>query len=235
MPPSGKSRGGVGSGSREGRLTARPGADVSGAPAAGLQRLGGEGGRAGLLYVPAACEGGGAAPLVIMLHGAGGDARQGVSLLRDFADEAGFLLLAPASRDATWDAIRGEFGEDVEAIDGALAEVFARHRVDAARVVAAGFSDGASYALSLGLTNGDLFTHVLAFSPGFMRPGEVRGRPRLFVSHGTRDAVLPVSRCSRPLVSQAREAGYEVVYREFDGPHVVPPEVAREAVEWFKA
>ena len=232
MPLFGSSRGSVRGEARKGRLSARPAADVSGAAAAGVQRLGGEG---ALLYVPAACEGGKPAPLVLMLHGAGGDARQGVSLLRDFADEAGFLLLAPSSRASTWDAIRGEFGEDVEAIDGALAEVFSRHPVDAARVAAAGFSDGASYALSLGLTNGDLFTHVLAFSPGFMRPGEVRGRPRLFVSHGARDAVLPVGRCSRPLVRQAKEAGYEVVYREFDGPHVVPPEVAREAVEWFNA
>ncbi len=32
-----------------------------------------------------------------------------------------------------------------------------------------GFSDGASYALSLGVPNGDLFTHIVAFSPGFMR------------------------------------------------------------------
>ena len=35
---------------------------------------------------------------------------------------------------------------------------------------ASGFSDGASYALSLGAANGDLFTHIAAFSPGFMRP-----------------------------------------------------------------
>lgn len=33
----------------------------------------------------------------------------------------------------------------------------------------AGFSDGASYALSLGLPNGNLFSHIVAFSPGFMR------------------------------------------------------------------
>jgi predicted esterase len=40
-----------------------------------------------------------------------------------------------------------------------------------------GFSDGASYALSLGLANGDLFTHVLGFSPGFMRVPRHVGRP----------------------------------------------------------
>jgi predicted esterase len=36
-----------------------------------------------------------------------------------------------------------------------------------ATLAVSGFSDGASYALSIGPANGDLFTHVMAFSPGF--------------------------------------------------------------------
>jgi predicted esterase len=28
-------------------------------------------------------------------------------------------------------------------------------------------------------------------------------------------------------------AGYDVTYREFDGPHTVPPDIAREAADWF--
>ncbi len=55
-----------------------------------------------------------------------------------------------------------------------------------------GFSDGASYALSIGLTNGDLFTHVVAFSPGFASPVTYTGKPPVFVSHGTHDEVLPI-------------------------------------------
>ena len=108
-----------------------------------------------------------------------------------------------------------------------------RAEVDPKRLAVGGFSDGASYALSLGLTNGDLFTHVLAFSPGFMAPGDSHGKPRLFLSHGTDDRVLPIDQCSRRVVPQVRRAGYDVTYREFDGPHTVPEEVAREAVDWF--
>src|SRR3712207_7974813 len=51
----------------------------------------------------------------------------------------------------------------------------------------AGFSDGASYALSLGIPNGDLFTHLVAFSPGFAAPDGQRGHPRVFVGHGVDD------------------------------------------------
>jgi phospholipase/carboxylesterase len=87
----------------------------------------------------------------------------------------------------------------------------------------------------LGLTNGDLFTYVLAFSPGFMAPAAQVGSPRVFISHGTRDEVLPIDRCSRKIVSQLRRVGYDARYREFEGGHGVPPDVGREAVGWFAA
>ena len=45
----------------------------------------------------------------------------------------------------------------------------------------------ASYALSLGIANGNLFSHVLAFSPGFLAPAGQTGSPRICVSHGTQD------------------------------------------------
>jgi len=96
-----------------------------------------------------------------------------------------------------------------------------------------GFSDGASYALCLGLTNGDLFTHIIAFSPGFASPGISRGSPLVFVSHGTNDRVLPIERTSRRVVPQLETEGYRVQCREFEGGHMVPDEIAREAVEWL--
>ncbi len=66
-----------------------------------------------------------------------------------------------------------------------------------------------------------------------MLPGERHGRPRIFVSHGTEDDVLPIGRYSRRLVPDLRRQGYDVLYREFDGPHPVPREIAIEAVRWF--
>ncbi len=66
-----------------------------------------------------------------------------------------------------------------------------------------------------------------------MAPAAVRGTPRCFISHGTYDGVLPIDRCSRRIVPQIQTAGFEVDYREFEGPHVVPAEIAREALQWF--
>ena len=89
-------------------------------------------------------------------------------MLQSLADEVGCVLLVPDSRGPTWDAITGVYGGDVSFINEALSLVFGRFTVDPARVVVAGFSDGASYALAIGRINGDLFTRVVAFSPGFL-------------------------------------------------------------------
>lgn len=219
-------------GAAQGRLLARP-KSPEGVPKPGLHRLGTERGRDGLLYVPAGYRADRPAPFALMLHGAGGEARHGMSLLQDLADDAGMIVLAPASRRQTWDVLLGRYGPDVDVIDRALEQAFGRCAVDPTRVAVGGFSDGASYALSLGLTNGDLFTHVIALSPGFVAPASHHGSPRLYVSHGSRDGVLPIEACSRRIVPHLKRAGYDVVYREFDGPHTVPPEIAREAVTWF--
>ncbi|WP_343897511.1 alpha/beta hydrolase [Craurococcus roseus] len=174
----------------------------------GLHALGLGGRRDGLLRVPNVAGDGGVLPLVVMLHGAGGHATGALRLVE--AAAPGALILAPESRGPTWDVILGAYGPDVAFPDAALRAVFGRRRVDPRRVALAGFSDGASYAVSLALGNGDLFTHALAFSPGFAAPPAPVGRPRLFVSHGVADVVLPIGACSRRLVPRLRAAGYEV-------------------------
>lgn len=222
----------TGRAAQEGRLQARPEQPITTGPL-GLQPLELDGGRDGLLYVPAGYEARKPAPLALMLHGAGGIAQHGLAPLRQLADAAGLILLAPDSRQQTWDVLYGQYGPDIAFIDRALQQTFVRYAVDPARLAVGGFSDGASYALSVGITNGDLFTHVIAFSPGFMAPAAQRGMPRLYISHGMHDTVLPIERCSRRIVPQAQAAGYDVRYREFDGPHTVPPEIAAEALGWF--
>jgi phospholipase/carboxylesterase len=220
---------------KEGRLLARPQRPTVEAPEHGLHplKLGGE--RDGLLYVPKGYRVDRPVPLVVMLHGAGGNARHALGPWQKLADEAGLLLLAPDSRGPTWDIIAEDaYGSDVAFIDRALAYVFERYAVDPKRLAIEGFSDGASYALSLGLTNGDLFTHVVAFSPGFLAPAAQRGQPGLFISHGVKDEVLRIDPCSRRIVPRVRRAGYSVLYREFDGPHTVPADIAREALDWFR-
>jgi predicted esterase len=160
--------------------------------------------------------------------------------------------LAPDSRGRTWDAVLAQqdtlidaltgdthlagFGPDVTFLDAALARVFATVSVDPARVAIGGFSDGATYALSLGLINADLFSCIVAFTPGFIVggvPDNVDERPSVFVSHGRADRIFPIDSCSRRIVQSLRGRRYEVTFREFDGGHEIPDSIASEAIAWI--
>jgi predicted esterase len=200
----------------------------------GLQKLGLGSRRDSYIYVPEAYRPDQALPLVLLLHGAGGHAHDGLRILLHLADKDGLILVAPASHATTWDIIaRRAYGADLGLVDSTLDYVFSHYAIDPQHVGIGGFSDGASYALTLGLANGELFTHVLAFSPGFIGPIAQRGRPAVFVSHGVLDTVLPIDPCGRKVAHQLHAAGYDVTYEEFEGGHVIPPEVALQAVDWF--
>jgi len=126
--------------------------------------------------------------------------------------------------------IVGGYGPDITTIDRALEYTFDQCAVDPGAVILGGFSDGASYALSVGLQNGDLIGWITGFSPGFARVDEFVGKPRVFISHGTEDAILPVQ-LSRQIVAELRQLDYDVTYREFEGPHTIPLGLVREALD----
>ena len=216
-----------------GRLTARPGTPTTplgpgryAVPIFGLDVR---------LMVPPLYKVGSPAPLMLMLHGAGDSADHGMQLVREAAAARGMLVLAPTSVEGTWDGVRGELGADVATIDRALDWTFARFSIDPEQLVVAGFSDGASYALTMGLINGDLFRRIIAFSPGYFLPRERHGKPRVYISHGTRDRVLSIGQTPRRVVRELESKDYDVLFREFDGPHTVPAEVLAEAMEWLDA
>jgi predicted esterase len=219
-----------------GRITARP-RGVATVPAGsaagtGARTLGLGGSRDAVLQLPSKASSA-PVPMVVLLHGAGGSGQGVLRRLGSAADEAGVAVLAPDSRGSSWDAIGSGFGPDVSFMTRALERVFETVAVDPERIAAGGFSDGATYAISLGLINGDLFRRVVAFSPGFLVEGPPHGKPRFFISHGTADTILPIDHCSRLIVPALRKRGYDVTFREFDGGHEVPAVIAGEGMRWL--
>lgn len=213
----------------DGRLPARPRKGVT--TTAKSDRLGLESERDAILHLPP--DAAAPLPLLVYLHGATQRAEGMLRRLGAATDAAGVVLLAPDSRATTWDAIRDDFGPDILFLNRALDRVFETVAIDPARVAIGGFSDGASYALSLGMINGDLFTHIIANAPGFVINGSAHGKPKIFVSHGTADQILPIDQCSRMIVPALRGRHYDVMFKEFPGRHEIPAEIAAEGLRWF--
>ena len=206
---------------------------------AGLQKLSG---RNGLLYIPT--DHAEPLPLLILLHKAGGSASEwfgGSGSYAAYAEKGRFIILAPELPGQSWGTGPKQWGYDYLAINRALQEAFARCAIDRSRIAIGGFSDGASYALSLGLANGDVFSYVIAFSPGYIVRAQARGRsgpkaveiPLVYIAHGQSDNVLPIVSTSRIFVSSLRKNGYNVEFREFSGGHHLSRQVADQAMSWL--
>lgn len=209
---------------------AAPGDPLPGRP----RRLGlGDMDRDGLIYVPRGWKTDAAMPLLVVCHGAGNTSLS-TQYSYQYADEFGFIVVSPDSRDErTWESILGMWGPDLEFIGQAIKYAKSQCMIAEEHIGLAGFSDGASYALSMGIGNGDLFTKIMAMSPGIMQPAAVRGKPKIFISHGTADNVMPIDITSRKFVPKLRQLGYDVTYREYEGRHTLPPDIARESFTWF--
>jgi phospholipase/carboxylesterase len=215
-----------------GRLSTRP-HNPTRTVSPGEHILAEDGTRRAILFVPSTYDPTRAAPFFLALHGATGSGDSMLRGSRAAAEAHGVVMLSPSSRDYTWDAIRSSYGNDFAQIDHLMNDVFDRCSIDPQRVAVGGFSDGATYAVSIGLINGDVFTHVVGHSAGFIIGGTRHGKPRVFLSHGRQDTILPIDQCGRRIASQLRREGYDLRFDEFEGGHTATPEMRDTAMRWF--
>jgi phospholipase/carboxylesterase len=185
------------------------------------------------LYVPTGYKPSTPSPFVLLLHAEGEVAFTALSLFQPHADAAGLILLSVDSASTTWDVIGGDYGPDVAFIDLALAAAFNEVNVDPTHVAVEGFSDGASYALAVGRTNGALFSHVVSFSAGFMPPYTPNGMPKFFMAQGTSDNTFDITQSGDFIDSKLVAAGYDVDYVKFAGGHEVPDAILQQAIAWM--
>ena len=217
-----------------GRLAFRPGQPPQQLPLpAGRHDVGIAPERDAVLIVPEGLQAGVPVPLLVMFHGAGGSADKVLPFLVEHARQRRFLLLLPQSQFPTWDLVIGGNGPDLERLDQALSAVASRFAIDPAHLGFAGFSDGGSYALSIGVTNGDIASHVIVFSGGFMSVFTQHGTPRIFIAHGLQDEQLAIATSARPHAAKLEAAGYDVTLLEFDGRHAIQPPVVALAMDFF--
>ena len=191
------------------------------------------------VYVPETYDAGTPLPLVVALHGGHGHGRDFLwSWLREARARA--IVIAPTSRALTW-SIMGGPDVDAEPLRQMVDFVDGRYAVDRARVLLTGMSDGGTYALLCGLTDGMPYTH-LAPACGALHPfligngglARARGRP-IYLVHGALDWMFPVptARVSRDVLTTA---GARLVYREIpDLSHTYPREENTRILDWLDA
>jgi predicted esterase len=194
-------------------------------------------------YIPASA--GPHPPLLVLLHGAG---RRRLGMVQHFeaeADKRGIILLAPTSRGVSWDIVLDAEAppspdsplaneqahsfsrtRDSDRVEAAIANLSRIVPVDRAHTVLAGFSDGATFALAMGLSRDHQFAAVIAWSPGIAIRTErpARGR-RVFVSHGRQDPLLNFEVTCGEIVPLLENEGAAVTFLPFNGVHEAPDAV----------
>lgn len=186
-------------------------------------------------------------PLLLLFHGAGGSAARMLEGMIPEAQRCGCLLLALSSQGATWDLVTATaaarrrerparldslFGEDAGRVERALSALLGSPSVDRRRIVMIGFSDGASYALSLALANPGLVRGAVAIAPGFhVEPGAIDPAQRLFIAHSPEDRVLPFAYSRDRIAASLRSAGFDPILHPYRGGHVFDPEAVRLGID----
>ena len=185
-------------------------------------------------YVPATITG--SAPLIVVLHGAGGDARYFLDQFKHDADRRGAILLSVQSSGRTWAQRKPRDDEaDVANIKAAIAELTAKAPIDEGRTTVMGFSDGASYALSIGMAYPGLFRTIVAFSPGYaFAPSNIDTEQRIFIAHSRRDPILPAANV-RDMIKGLEGAGYSPEVHWFNGGHEIDPQLKNAALDFALA
>ena len=216
---------------------ALPAADAGDAPA-GVGRLT-HGEHLAWIVTPSVIEPGHAYPLVVVLHGAGRQDELIVRGLERERERRRAIFVVPRSFAPTWDLIAGGDGLDLAFIDGVLQSIYARFHVDPSRQAIVGYSDGASYALAIGLSNPRLFAAVMAWAAGFLaidarnlQPDDPK--PRIFLEYGTHDQLFPFEQVAVPMRDALTRLGYSLEFRVDEGGiHWPRTGFLPDALDWF--
>ena len=202
-------------------------------------------GRSGAYYIPTLTPAARSAPLplLVFLHGTGGNGDDGVRAFRSLADERGFAVLAPESSVApdgrvTWEVgdHPGEVTDDRRHVMACLAELLsilsaADLTLDPRHVLIAGHSGGASSAPYIA-TNEEPFTAFAVLHGGSFPGGFGHRRVRGWFSTGSGDPIRPPDMVTRAY-EEARGPGAPFEMHVLAGGHELGAEERRALIAWW--
>jgi phospholipase/carboxylesterase len=178
-------------------------------------------------------------PLITVLHGAGRREEMLVEAYRDEPAARDALFLIPRSHHPTWDLIAANDRPDLDFLEWAYDLIYRRYPVDPDRQAMIGYSDGASYALSVVLSNPGIFRAVMGWAAGFLVVDEDGisaddPKPTVLLEYGTHDQLFPFERVALPMRQRLEQMGYAVEFRvDEGGRHWPSGDFQPEALGWF--
>jgi poly(3-hydroxybutyrate) depolymerase len=197
-------------------------------------------GRSGAYFLPSSYQGR-PLPLLVAIHGTGGNGAGMVRLFREAAEREKLIVVAPDSRLSpdgkdSWEVgdHAGEVTPDYLHVKACVAEVLAMPgvRVDPTRVLIAGHSGGGSTAPYVA-TNEEPYTAFAVLHGGVFAGGLGRRSVRGWFSTGQSDGLRGPTGVQEA-ASRTKAAGVtEVEYRVYLGGHEIGEEEMRELLEWW--
>ncbi len=180
------------------------------------------------IYAPQQAIGQQAVPLVIALHGAGGDenmffAGYGAGMIKDLADKHGFVVASPGT---------SALGGRVERLDHLISEIAADYAIDPQAIYLIGHSMGAFATATLTAKRADKIAAACCLAGGGKPPSDKI--PPMLVIAGKLDSVIPITML-QPMATQAIDAGMPVELRveEHLGHTLLVGAVLPEAIDWL--
>lgn len=180
-------------------------------------------------------------PLFTVFHGAGRQDAMLVKACRGEPDRRNAFFLVPRSVEPTWDLIVRGPRSDLDFLEYAYDLIARRYPIDPGRRVLIGYSDGASYALSLALSNPRVFEAALCWAAGFVvldRENVAEGdpKPRIYLEYGTHDELFAFDQVALPMKQNLEQAGYSVEFSvDEGGRHWPSGSFQGEALDWYFA
>ena len=185
------------------------------------------------------------APILLLLHGTGGNEQDLLSLAEVLAPDAG--ILSPRGKVLERGMPRffrrlaeGVFDiEDLKFRTSELADFLiassAKHGFDVGRLVAVGFSNGANIAASTMLLRPDALTAgvlIRAMVPLVPQPLPSLPRARVLISNGRTDPLVSLAETER-LTKLFRDTGADVTLEWQPGVHQLTPGDVTVARQWL--
>jgi polyhydroxybutyrate depolymerase len=175
--------------------------------------------RSYLLFVPRNYRPEQNAPLILMLHGGGGNAKQTIDTMtpmNSYADEKNVIVAYPNGTGffdnflLTWNAgaccgrAMEKNIDDVGFIRAVVNDIKRQYSIDEKRVFAAGFSNGAMMSYRLGCEMADIFSGVASVAGALNISCNPSQALSVMIIHGTADNHVPYNGGKGPIQADKR-------------------------------